>query len=157
MLARKNKLIETLGNQFVQVNETLTSLSKLSAQMSEQVKKFNQSVSDDEIPSLEMTFNIISKSFEEWASRISFESKVVTKRLVPFYKYQKDNMETMKTLLQTEGQFYKTYMKRSNNENANDTYGSGALKSSKNGILNESRNMTVLKYQLGYLSNMVCK
>lgn len=157
MLARKNKLIETLGNQFVQVNETLTSLSKLSAQMSEQVKKFNQSVSDDEIPSLEMTFNIISKSFEEWASRISFESKVVTKRLVPFYKYQKDNMETMKTLLQTEGQFYKTYMKRSNNESANDTYGSSALKSSKNGILNESRNMTVLKYQLGYLSNMVCK
>jgi len=157
MLARKNKLIETLGNQFVQVNETLTSLSKLSAKMSEQVKKFNQSVSDDEIPSLEMTFNIISKSFEEWASRISFESKVVTKRLVPFYKYQKDNMETMKTLLQTEGQFYKTYMKRSNNESANDTYGSSALKSSKNGILNESRNMTVLKYQLGYLSNMVCK
>lgn len=52
MLGRKNKLIETLGSQFVQVNETLTSLSKLSAQMSEQVKKFNQTVSDDEIPSL---------------------------------------------------------------------------------------------------------
>ena len=52
MLGRKNKLIETLGAQFVQVNETLTSLSKLSTQMSEQVKKFNQSVTDDEIPSL---------------------------------------------------------------------------------------------------------
>lgn len=63
MLGRKNKLIETLGTQFQQLNETLTSLSKLSAQMSEQVKKFNQSVTDDEIPSLEMTFNIVSKSY----------------------------------------------------------------------------------------------
>jgi hypothetical protein len=63
MLGRKNKLVEILGTQFQQLNETLTSLSKLSAQMSEQVKKFNQSVSDDEIPSLEMTFNIVSKSY----------------------------------------------------------------------------------------------
>lgn len=47
MLGRKNKLIETLGIQFLQVNETLVSLSKLSAQMSEQVKKFNQTVTDD--------------------------------------------------------------------------------------------------------------
>lgn len=63
MLGRKNKLVEILGTQFQQLNETLTSLSKLSAQMSEQVKKFNQSVTDDEIPSLEMTFNIVSKSY----------------------------------------------------------------------------------------------
>lgn len=47
----------------MQVNETLNSLAKLSAQMSEVVKRFNQAVGEDEIPKLEMTFNIVSKSF----------------------------------------------------------------------------------------------
>lgn len=49
-------------------------------------------------------------------------------------------------------------MKRSVNENTgSDIYTSSNLKNFKNGILLESKNMTVLKYQLGYLSNMVCK
>lgn len=52
MMGRKNKLIELLGTQFVQVSETLTQLSKVSTQMGEQVKKFNQTVQDYEIPTL---------------------------------------------------------------------------------------------------------
>lgn len=63
LLGRKTKLMELLGAQFLQVQDTLTNLAKLSTQLSEQVKKFNQSVMEDEIPSLESTFNIISKSF----------------------------------------------------------------------------------------------
>jgi len=63
LLGRKTKLMELLGAQFLQVHDTLTNLAKLSTQLSEQVKKFNQSVMEDEIPSLESTFNIISKSF----------------------------------------------------------------------------------------------
>jgi len=47
LLGKKNRLVETLGNQFVQINETLTSLANLSKQLSENVKKFNQSVTDD--------------------------------------------------------------------------------------------------------------
>ena len=44
-------------------------------------------------------------------------------RLTILYRYLL--RKTMKTLLQTEGQFYKTYMKRSgNNESANDNMGS---------------------------------
>jgi hypothetical protein len=50
-------------------------------------------------------------------------------------------------------------MKRSGNEasTSNESYSSSNLKGFKTGILQESKNFTVLKYQLGYLSNMVCK
>jgi hypothetical protein len=63
MLGKKNKLVEQLGAQFVEIHETLTSLARLSTQMSEQVKKFNQSVTDFEIPGLESTLSIVSKSY----------------------------------------------------------------------------------------------
>ena len=82
---------------------------------------------------------------------------MVNKRLVPFYKYQKDNLDTMRSLLNTEASFFKTYMKRSASESSSDNYTASNLKTQKIGVLQESRNMTVLKYQLGYLSNMVCK
>jgi hypothetical protein len=157
LLGKKNKLVEQLGAQFTQIHETLTSLAKISTQMAEQVKRFNQSVTDFEIPGLESTFNIVSKSYEEWASRINFESRVVTKRLVPFYKYQNDNLDSMRVLLNTESAFFKSYMKRAGSESASDSYTSTNLKSHKNGVLQESKNMTVLKYQLGYLSNKVCQ
>jgi hypothetical protein len=157
LLGKKNRLVEQLGVQFTQIHETLTSLAKLSIQMAEQVKRFNQSVTDFEIPGLESTFNIVSKSYEEWASRINFESRVVTKRLVPFYKYQNDNLDSMRVLLNTESAFFKSYMKRAGSESASDSYTSTNLKSHKNGVLQESKNMTVLKYQLGYLSNKVCQ
>lgn len=157
LFGKKNRLVEQLGVQFTQIHETLTSLAKLSTQMAEQVKRFNQSVTDFEIPGLESTFNIVSKSYEEWASRINFESRVVTKRLVPFYKYQNDNLDSMRVLLNTESAFFKSYMKRAGSESASDSYTSTNLKSHKNGVLQESKNMTVLKYQLGYLSNKVCQ
>lgn len=63
MLGKKNKLVEQLGAQFVQIHETLTTLARLSTQMGEQIKKFNQSVTDYEIPGLENTLNIVSKSY----------------------------------------------------------------------------------------------
>ena len=63
MLGKKNKLVEHLGVQFVQIHETLTMLGRLSAQMGEQVKRFNQSVTDWEIPGLESTLNIVAKSY----------------------------------------------------------------------------------------------
>jgi hypothetical protein len=157
LFGKKNRLVEQLGVQFTQIHETLTSLAKLSTQMAEQVKRFNQSVTDFEIPGLESTFNIVSKSYEEWASRINFESRVVTKRLVPFYKYQNDNLDSMRVLLNTESAFFKSYMKRAGSESASDSYTSTNMKSHKNGVLQESKNMTVLKYQLGYLSNKVCQ
>lgn len=157
LFGKKNRLVEQLGVQFTQIHETLTSLAKLSTQMAEQVKILNQSVTDFEIPGLESTFNIVSKSYEEWASRINFESRVVTKRLVPFYKYQNDNLDSMRVLLNTESAFFKSYMKRTGSESAADSYTSTNLKSHKNGVLQESKNMTVLKYQLGYLSNKVCQ
>ena len=46
LLGRKTKLVEVLGTQFQQVQDTLINLKKLSATIAEQVKKFNQSVSD---------------------------------------------------------------------------------------------------------------
>lgn len=63
MLGKKNKLVEQLGAQFVQVHETLTMLGRLSTQMAEQVKRFNQSVVEWEIPGLESTLNIVGKSY----------------------------------------------------------------------------------------------
>lgn len=49
-------------------------------------------------------------------------------------------------------------MKRSANEGpGSESYTSSSMKTHKNGILQESKNITVLKYQLGFLSNMVCK
>lgn len=60
---------------------------------------------------------------------------MVNKRLVPFYKYQKDNLDTMRTLLNTESAFYKSYMKRAGSESASDTYTSTTLKNHKNGVL----------------------
>jgi hypothetical protein len=66
-------------------------------------------------------------------------------------------LDSMRTLLNTESAFFKSYMKRSGSESASDSYTSTNLKSHKNGVLQESKSMTVLKYQLGYLSNIVCQ
>jgi hypothetical protein len=63
LLGKKNRLVEQLGVQFSQIHDTLTNLARLSTQMAEQVKRFNQSVTDFEIPGLESTFNIVSKSY----------------------------------------------------------------------------------------------
>lgn len=66
----------------------------------------------------------------------------------------------MRGLLTQENTFFRNYMKKAGNETggtSNSSYLSDSTKAFKTGVLDPSTNTLVLKYQLGYLSNMVCK
>jgi hypothetical protein len=64
----------------------------------------------------------------------------------------------MQGLIDIQQDFFKSYLKRSNYESIDPKmpYTSDKIKSSKTGILYESKNMLVFKYQTGFLGNKLC-
>ena len=79
--------------------------------------------------------------------------------MVPFITYEKNNMAELNELINIQQLFFKTYLKRSAYEKIDDNmpYTSDKIKNYKLGVLQESKNMLVLKYQTGYLSNQLCE
>ena len=64
----------------------------------------------------------------------------------------------MQGLVDVQQDFFKAYLKRSAYEAIDDKmpYTSDKIKTYKTGVLNESKNMLVFKYQAGFLSNQMC-
>lgn len=79
--------------------------------------------------------------------------------ILPFVKYEKENLSEMETLIQLEQSFFKSYLKRSTIERTEEgiPYTSDKVKAYKEGVLKESSNILVFKYQTGFLSNQLCQ
>lgn len=68
-------------------------------------------------------------------------------------------MNQLNELINTQSHLTRAYINRKNQENSQDNieYLSERLKDFKIGILTESSNLTVLKYQCGYINYLLPK
>ena len=90
--------------------------------------------------------------YKENYCRIKFEQEIINKDILPFLKYEKENLKTSKELLDITNTFWHKYQKRSSIETqtSKDSYISTKYAEFKQGIEEESKNLTVLKYQAGF-------
>ena len=74
-------------------------------------------------------------------------------------KYERANIIELNSLIDIDNKLSKSYDKRIELEKVghNDTYNSEKAKDGKRGVIDESRNIIVLKYQTGYFNKQVCK
>ena len=75
----------------------------------------------------------------------------------PFLKYERENIKEMQGLIDIQQDFFKIYLKRSNYESIDERmpYTSDKVKTYKAGVLTESKNMLVFKYQVACSTSQV--
>lgn len=75
--------------------------------------------------------------------------------MLPFFRYEKENIHTSKDILDSCNSLTQKYLKRLLNEGVSpkDSYLSESNSTFKQGIREESKSILVLKYQAGYMQN----
>lgn len=91
---------------------------------------------------------------------MAFDLDILSQKVLPFLRFEKENIRTLRQIVYTRNDFTKTYLKRAQYEKPgltdNESYTSEKYKQHKTGIYEESKNMHVFKYQTAYLNSQVC-
>jgi hypothetical protein len=116
-------------------------------------KGFNSSVSVNQFTDLERTYKYISDINMEWANSLKAQSKLIDSDIKTRFKFEKENMSTLREILRMRASITEAYLKRSDKEKSNEKYTSTKLDDFKVGIDYPSKNITVLKYQNAYIND----
>ena len=122
-----------------------------------EVMEFNKRVTTSELASIEDTFEGLKNYVNECKDFNESEKKFISENKLPVLRYEKQNMNTLNSLIDIQSTLTKSYLKRRENEKGNDSieYLSERLKESKVSVIEESKCMTVLKYQCGYANSLL--
>ena len=139
---------------------TVSTIADLLKEMEEDVKDFNKRVTINEITNLDESFVTLGKSFREQFNRLKFERKILDEKVLPFFKYEKDNIHVSKDIVDLSYSMTNRYLKRVEYEglpNKGASYLNPQNKEFKCGVLEESKNLLVFQYQVGYVNNQMPK
>lgn len=90
--------------------------------------------------------------FKENFARIKFDQDILQGSVLPFVRYEKENLRTSREIIDISNTFTSRYLKRSLTEAtpSSDSYLSPKNNEFKQGVQEESKSLTVLKYQAGF-------
>lgn len=127
--------------------------------MIEETIYFNERVYDLEMSKMDESLKVIHRCLVEENKITKFNIDTISEMILPFVKYEKENMAEMEELIELEQSFFKSYLRRSTIEKTEEgmPYTSDKIKHLKEGVLKESSNILVFKYQTGFLSNQLCQ
>ena len=91
---RKN--CEALSHHYSNTMSTLSNLSDLFKEMEEDVIDFNKRVLINEVYDLDDSFRMMKTGYDEQYSRLKFEKKILDEKVLPFVRYEKENIHISK-------------------------------------------------------------
>ena len=105
-----------------------------------------------------MALKMMHDNYCQENKNTQFHLKMLNSVVLPFVKYEKDNVSELEQLEKKQQEFFKAYLRRSAYDNIDEKmlYISDKLKHFKTGVMEESKSLHVLKYQAGFLSNQMC-
>lgn len=125
--------------------------------MSKEINDFNRKVALNDLDSLDNALQSLKRYINENVNIHLKQSDLLRDQLVSRIRYERENMNTLDVVAIIRNELTRSYLKRRDNEKANDNieYRSQRLKEFKMTIIDESKNITVLKYQCGYINYLM--
>lgn len=133
--------------------KTLTDLSEVFSALENVTKGFNSNVSVNQFPDLERTYKYISDINLEWANSLKAECKLIDSDIKTRFRFERDNMGTLREILRLRGAITEAYMRRADKDKSNEKYTSSKLDDYKLGIDVPSKHVAVLTYQNAYIND----
>ena len=126
--------------------------------MEKETKKFSSRTTVNKPGKLSSTYGLMQRIYKESYIQNKFEMDLLNKKILPFLHFERQNLEPLKELTYTRNAFTRHYLKRAEHEESGSTqpYTSDKLKYYKTGVLEESKNITVLKYQTAFINHQLC-
>lgn len=84
--------------------------------MQKDVEEFNRSVEDKRIDHFDLILNKVRECYKDTFSRVRFEKNMIEEEILPFLRYEKENLKTSKEVIESGDSLLSKYVKRSQNE-----------------------------------------
>jgi hypothetical protein len=92
--------------------KTLSELSEVFSALENSTKTFNSSVPINQFTDLERCYNYISQLNFEWANSLKTQSKLIESDIKERFKFEKENMGTIRELIKIRSSITETFLKR---------------------------------------------